>query len=236
MKFSIKKTSSLYAVISVLLLGVSHAAAADLEAIEPAPAPAAAPSTYDWSGPYFGVQFGGAVDGDNTLALGPLSTTENLDGILGGVLGGYNFQKGNFVFGLDSDFSFSSIDSSLGPVSLDIDTLSTTRLRVGYAYNRLLPYVTGGLAYGSVDLDSGVLGFGSEDEIHVGWTAGAGIEYAINDRIHARLQYNYVDLGEENFNFGGGVVARAELDNIHLIRAGISIKTGFIFDKIFGRK
>ena len=36
------------------------------------------------------------------------------------------------------------------------------------------------------------------EETHVGWTAGLGLEHAVNDRFSARVEYSHVDLDEES--------------------------------------
>lgn len=186
-------------------------------------------TTHNWSGAYVGIQVGGALTGDTTISSGGTSATEELDGILAGILYGYNFQRGNLVFGIDSDASFSTIDEPFNVVR--IKSLSTTRLRVGYAYNNLLPYVTAGAAYGLTEIDAGGI---DDTEFSLGWTAGAGLEIAATNNISARLQYNYVDLGEDTFSTAIGRVNLGN-DDIHIVRAGVSIKTRAIIDAIFKR-
>jgi outer membrane immunogenic protein len=194
-------------------------------------------AAYDWSGSYFGVKFGGAVDGTAAGAIPGSAGEIGLDGILGGTMSGYNFQSGNIVFGIDSDFAFTDIKGSAtagaftGRVS--IDTLSTTRARIGIAHDRFLPYVTGGLALATADFS--VDGVGSDNnEWFVGYTLGGGVEWAINDSWAARVEYQYVDPGSEGISIGGNT-ARASLDDIHIVRAGVSLKTGFIWDALLGQ-
>ena len=220
------------ALASTMLTGVS-AKAAD---IDPAPVVAEA---HDWRGSYFGIQ-GGGVFGSNAAVSAPIVNPVafingiDIDGVHGGIFGGYNFQSGNIVFGIDNDFSFTSSDAQIGPgASGDLRTLSSVRGRLGYAFDRVLPYVTGGLAYGNVRVRSA--GIGSDSQFQLGWTAGAGVETAITDYVSARVQYTYSDLGSDGFlpNAGGG--ANIDLGGIHTIRAGISIKTAPLWDKILGR-
>ncbi|MEP6357106.1 MAG: outer membrane protein [Hyphomicrobiales bacterium] len=221
------------ALASTMLAGVS-AHAAD---IDPAPV---VEEAHDWRGGYFGIQ-GGGVFGSNVTASTPIVapfdfvTGTNLDGVHGGIFGGYNFQSGNVVFGIDNDFSFTSSDTILdgGPATADLRTLSSVRGRVGYAFDRVLPYVTGGLAYGNVRVN--LPGFGSESEFQFGWTVGAGVEAALTDYVSARVQYTYSDLGSDGFlpDVFGGV--NVDLGGIHAIRAGVSIKTAPLWNKVFGR-
>jgi outer membrane immunogenic protein len=91
-----------------------------------------------------------------------------------------------------------------------IDWYGTMRVRLGLVpFDRLLLYGTGGLAYGKVEmshLDSAIFsgGFtnrfwlGNSSEIKLGWTAGAGAEYALTPQIVVRAEYLYVDLGQSS--------------------------------------
>lgn len=236
------------ALTSTMLAGLS-AKAAD---IDPAPAPVVE-EAHDWRGSYFGIQ-GGYVSGSNGTAgtgaaqapppplpgrvviiggQAPIDIDFDLDGVHGGIFGGYNFQSGNVVFGIDNDFSFTSADASSNLGTVDLRTLSSVRGRIGFAFDRVLPYVTGGLAYGNVRVSEP--GGGSESQFQFGWTAGAGVEAALTDYVSARVQYTYSDLGSDTFNsnFLGDV--DVDLGGIHTIRAGISIKTAPLWDKILGR-
>src|SRR2546429_650216 len=71
-------------------------------------------------------------------------------------------------------------------------------INAGYAFDRFLPYFTGGAAFGAVK--GSVLGFGSFTETKVGWTLGGGLEYAFTDNWTAKLEYLYVDLGKTHCN------------------------------------
>lgn len=198
--------------------------------------PADSLGAYDWSGPYFGVKFGGAVDGRSDGAF-PGGDETSLEGILGGAMMGYNFQYGDFVLGMDSDISLTDINGSsdVGAQSgnVSLDTLSTTRGRVGYAYDRFLPYVTGGFATARADFS--IDGVGSDnDEWFMGYAVGAGVEWAINDNMAARIEYQYVNLGSEDISIDG-TSRSASIEDLHIVRAGVSIKTGFIRDAIMGR-
>lgn len=154
-------------------------------------------------------------------------------------MSGYNFQHGNLVFGIDSDNSFADIDGSTtnamacpATCSTDIDYLGTTRARVGYAVDRFLPYATGGLATALVD--GQVNGMGANSKFHYGFAVGGGLEWAITDGWSARAEYLYIDLEDKNHNFGGTSI-NIDVDDMHVVRAGISMNTGWILDRILGR-
>jgi outer membrane immunogenic protein len=90
------------------------------------------------------------------------------------------------------------------------------RPRAGITIDRLLLYVTGGAAFGSVKTtDSfcvapcapivGSQASASGIATKVGWTAGAGAEWAITNAWSIKAEYLYVDLGSFNtFNLGPG--------------------------------
>ena len=77
--------------------------------------------------------------------------------------------------------------------------------RLGYAADRFLPYVTGGAAFGNIQASTP--GFAGSSTTNLGWTVGAGIEFALAGNWTAKAEYLYVDLG--NFNCGLGCGAAA---------------------------
>jgi outer membrane immunogenic protein len=124
------------------------------------------PVAYNWTGPYLGINAGGGWLRDEW--------GHHNGGLIGGTLG-YNFQPGGpWVWGLEGDLGYLSHS--------DQKYLGTARGRIGYANDRFLPYVTGGLAVMSDD-----------GKAHAGWTVGAGIEYAIAQNISVKGEYLYVD-------------------------------------------
>ncbi|MEW6255014.1 MAG: outer membrane protein [Pseudomonadota bacterium] len=192
---------------SVFLIGATlgalaggSAMAADLARPSPATVPVAQPApVFSWTGFYIGGNAGYSW-GSDSGALGGL----NADGWLAGGQIGYNYQfQNNVLVGLEADIQGG--DVSGGALGLDskLDYLGTVRARVGYAFDRVLPYVTGGLAYGRNSITD--YGFESANT-HVGWTAGGGIEYALTNNWTARAEYLYTDLGSKTYdNIGADV-------------------------------
>ncbi|WP_029005647.1 outer membrane protein [Azorhizobium doebereinerae] len=189
---------------SVLVSGVlasallaAPAMAADL-ARAPTPAPAivtAAPPAFSWTGFYIGANAGYAW-GSGTGAAD--ANGLNPDGWLGGGQVGYNYQfQNNMLVGLEADVQGSDIGSSNGALSSKLDYFGTVRARLGYAFDRVLPYVTGGFAWGNNKISTPGI---SESNTLTGWTAGAGVEYALTNNWTARAEYLYTDLGKGNYN------------------------------------
>ena len=118
--------------------------------------------------------------------------------MVGGTIG-YNVQLSTVVVGLEADIDWSNIKGSttvncVSTCETSNGWLGTARGRIGYAFDRFLPYFTGGAAFGEVK--GSVLGFGGFSETKVGWTVGGGLEYAFVDNWTVKLEYLYVDLGE----------------------------------------
>jgi opacity protein-like surface antigen len=80
------------------------------------------------------------------------------------------------------------------------------RGRAGYAFDRLLPFITAGLAAGNVRAT--VPGFPGGTVTSAGWTIGAGLEFAVLSNVTVKGEYLYVDLGDYNCRFNCGLLAR----------------------------
>ena len=159
-----------------------------------------APAYYNWTGAYIGIN-GGAGFGQSEWTSGGVSSGDfDTNGaVFGGTLG-YNWQVGHAVFGVEGDLDWSNIKGSTTSglcAGTSCETrnewLGTARGRIGYAFDRFLPYVTGGLAVG--DIKASLPG-GSTTETNAGWTAGAGFEAAIAGPWTAKIEYLYTDLGK----------------------------------------
>ncbi|HUI95832.1 MAG TPA: outer membrane protein [Xanthobacteraceae bacterium] len=181
--------------------------------------PPLAPLMYNWTGFYAGVNVGGSWGHqDTTLASGAVAVTNanHIDGVIGGAQVGYNWQGlgSPWVFGLEADiqgsgqktdnaFAIATIPPAAIAYEDNLDWFGTVRGRVGYAVGdqgRWLPYVTGGLAYGESKFSgSGAVGglpvAFSQTNTNVGWTVGAGLEWAFWDKWSAKIEYLYMDLG-----------------------------------------
>lgn len=150
-------------------------------------------------------------------------------GFLGGGTLGYNLQTGAWVWGIEGDIDYVALkgtaDSAICSGCLFKDTwLGTLRGRIGYAYDRWLPYFTGGLAYGNAYIQ-GPSG-GSQSKTKSGWTAGAGVEYAFAGPWSAKLEYLYVDLGSATCGMANCGFAADESVSFkaNLIRAGVNYR------------
>jgi outer membrane immunogenic protein len=203
---------------SVLALGVVGAQAADLT-YEPAPVVEAAPAVFNWTGFYLGVHAGAAlVDGD--YSFDGFGFSDDNTGFIGGVQAGYNWQFDNIVIGAQTDFAYTSakLSDDAIPAENKLEWLGSTTARIGYAFDNFLVYGKGGVAYGQSKIDD--IDFANDSQWHVGWTAGVGAEYAFTQNLTGLLEYNYVDLGSQDY-FDDFVSADL---TTNVIKAGLNYK------------
>jgi outer membrane immunogenic protein len=150
-------------------------------------------NAYSWAGPYLGGNFGYGWGSVENSATKP-------GGVFGGVQGGYNWQNGPVVYGLEADIQASGADDTFAPWKFSNPWFGTVRGRIGYAFNNVLLYGTGGLAFGELRGET----FGlSESHTNAGWTAGVGAEFGIYQNWTAKVEYLYVDLSSSHFSITG---------------------------------
>ena len=131
-------------------------------------------------------------------------------GVIGGGHIGYNLQLGQWVAGLEgtvdgTSFSRTVTDPFGGLAVQTKDSIQgSIRLRAGYAWDRVLVYATGGVAFAGVDDEyfdpigtiTGVPGASEKiSKTRTGWTVGGGLEYALTDNWSVRAEYRYSDFG-----------------------------------------
>jgi outer membrane immunogenic protein len=199
-----------------LVAGLVSAQAADIQQRAVVKAPPIVAPVFTWTGPYVGIS-GGYGWGD--------SRGFDVDGALLGVTAGYNWQMNQIVFGVEGDISWSDVSGS-GPCgagtrcAVDNNWLGTARGRLGWAAGQFMPYVTGGLAFGDIDVRR--TGFGSNSSTEVGWTLGVGVEAALWGPVSAKIEYLYVDLGNGPSVPGPGGGSADFQTNI--VRAGLNYR------------
>lgn len=220
-------------------LFVQAASAADLPYKAPplsAPAPFTA-APFSWTGLYVGVQ-GGVAWGrsHHTSSGGGIPQTPDFD-VNGGLFGatlGYNLQSGAIVYGVEGDLSWSNLKGSITSASTagcaatcntELDWFGTARGRLGVSWGKLLPFVTGGVAFGRVEAGDNFLPV-SDKNTKTGWTLGGGVEAALMPNWSAKLEYLYVDFGSNAVNYGT-LPTWSPTDaslKMNVIRAGLNYK------------
>jgi len=171
---------------------------------------------YNWTGFYAGVNAGVGFNRSYTTLAAPASGDAFRLGGLGGLGGGqigYNWQFGNFlgfgnlVLGVEADIQGSGLNDdrtafATGGFNQKLDWFGTARGRVGLATGSVLTYFTGGFAYGNVKttFSDSVTPANSLalSSTRTGWTIGSGIEAALGGNWTGKVEYLYLDLGNQN--------------------------------------
>ncbi|NNU58986.1 outer membrane protein [Ochrobactrum soli] len=207
------KLKTLLLASTVALIAATGAKAADA-VIEQEPAPVVVAPTFTWNGAYIGGQVG--YGWGKSDFSGDLFTTGDVkpDGFLGGLYAGYNFDLGNnVVLGIDGDITYNDVSEGIdvyddiglaGSFENKLRWSGAVRARAGYAFDRFLPYIAGGVAFGNIKNSGDIDGIGfSESKTLTGWTVGGGVDYAATDNLILRLEYRYTDYGDKDLDFGG---------------------------------
>jgi outer membrane immunogenic protein len=190
------------------LFGAGAAQAADLQrAPVYTKAPPAPVEVFNWTGFYIGANLGYSAGRAHFDTLG----STDLNGVVGGGQIGYNWQGPGspWVFGVEVDGQATGQDNSAtaGGVTLteSLPWFVTFRGRVGYAFAPMfMIYATGGGAWVDHKFElTGVGGSLTSEVNRLGWTAGAGIEGALNRNWSWKVEYLHLDTGSFNTNVFG---------------------------------
>ncbi|TJW62740.1 MAG: porin family protein, partial [Mesorhizobium sp.] len=183
----------------LLALLSGSAQAADLGADLPMTAPG-----FDWTGYYAGLQGGygwGSSDMSSTGGA-PFSASPDLNGgFIGGHVAGL-WQFDQAVLGAQADLNYSSVngaaDLGLGDsAGAEIKWFGSVDAKAGYAMDRVLVYGIGGIAFAGIEASrNGV----ADTRTDVGWTLGAGVDFALTDKFVVGAQYRYYDFRSEHFD------------------------------------
>jgi outer membrane immunogenic protein len=189
-----------------------------------------------FSGLYAGAGAGYGFNGQSvTTDTGGSLYDFDLKGSIVSLIGGYNFQSGNFVFGLEGDANFGKIKDAQtvidGPFRYDGKAASenyyTLRARIGFTPSQsLLLYGTGGPAWGTLSTQTiltapTVIGRLSPftaveaSKSVSGFMLGLGGEYKIGDTAALRLEYSELYFNGVKFDQRdpGGPTTKFNTDN-----------------------
>ncbi len=217
--------------LGAVALGIDQAKAADL------PPPPIRPSI-DWTGFYVGGVAGVACQ--ETYYIPNIGPDPDLNGcgFMGGVVGGYNYQIGNFVVGVEGDYSWGDDTGKqqLDAVWYEIDNFATIRGRLGWLPTaETMIYATFGYGWleGTMDALVGPASLPASDtKSHEGWVVGGGVEHAFTPYLHGRLEYLYASLDDKVYNLtnpgcpAAPCLADLDFEELHIIRAGLTFNFG----------
>ena len=227
------------AVIGLFAAFVNPAAAADPALKAPPASPASS-----WTGFYIGSHVG-TIGSSNTWNDGDPVTPDPAftgEGVIGGAIYGgqigYNYQVGRHVIGLEADVSTGKIvgiarcATGQFACTTEADWLATVAARFGWTVDDLLLYGKAGAALTRNErvmwpgaVDDGASG----SETRVGWLIGAGLELALNAAFSAKLEYNYIDFGDDHLALASLSGAPADVEvsqSAHVVKLGLNYHLG----------
>jgi outer membrane immunogenic protein len=232
--------------IGAVALGMAApAVAADLPQRMPAAAPAVVmPYVYDWTGFYIGANGGYGSSrncwGNFGNAVVPEGCNSRSGGMIGGQ-GGYRWQMGQVVFGVEAEGDWASLRGSLPSVAFPGTTNSSKVTSVGlftgqlgFAMNAALFYLKGGAAltnnnFLNYNTASGV-GLYYATSHKLGATVGVGFEYGFTPNWSAGIEYDHLMMGNANNSFscyaGCAAVVNTISQNVEMVTVRLNYKFG----------
>ncbi len=182
---------------------------------------------HTWTGFYAGLNAGYGWGSYNRAAATLMG--KGSGGVLGAQMG-YNYQFSNLVLGVEGDLNASWISGNRSPLagtatSGSLDWFGTLRGRLGFAADRALIYGTGGYAGGQVKstiVDTVVPFSETTSSWRSGWAMGGGIEYAFTNRVSAKAEYLYMNLGSRLLFPVNAPVSSTY--SVSLIRGGVNYR------------
>ncbi|WP_056709557.1 outer membrane protein [Bosea sp. Leaf344] len=242
------------ALATLMILGSGAVSAADLPSSKLLPMAPPLPSFFDWTGFYAGLQIGHSWGQDRTqqfVTAGrvPLRADSihdhSADSLVGGGHLGFNYQMGALVLGVEGDLEASNASGGFddpggrpgpvvdpgGIVRVKQDWQGSVRARLGYAFDRLMVYGSGGVSFSRFEysyfnpLPAVNAGEGGKFS-RTGWTVGAGANYAMSDTIILGLDYRYTDYGRFDYTARGAFLGLTAEHNprTHALRASVAYK------------
>jgi outer membrane immunogenic protein len=202
------------AMLSPVVLAAGAVVSKAADAPPPRPYRVAPPLYYNWTGLYAGLHVGG---GWSDLGAPIIGSANNGSGVVAGGQVGYNYQVGQYVFGLEADVAGTSVKNGFfGAGSINWDTMTTLTPRLGWATDNWLLYGKFGGAWADISVSSpfiGTTGVGTAS----GWVIGVGAEYAFRNNWSAKVEYNHADFGND------GVLNSVTFDSV---KVGVNYKFG----------
>lgn len=197
---------------------MSAAAVAMGVALFGASSQAQAQTPFNWSGFYVGGNIGiGSTKFRSSISE---EASKSAKGFTGGLQAGYNWQMGSFVLGGEVDLSAASMSTHLSDNVFHTDLLASLRARLGFAFDRVMIYGTGGMGLVSGRVYSS--GNGKKGFSKLRPVVGAGVEFALTSNLLLRaevLDYLGSKTKLPNEDEGGN-----NMDSTWVTRVGFSYK------------
>ncbi|SJZ85287.1 high affinity Mn2+ porin [Enhydrobacter aerosaccus] len=219
------------------------AAAISLLAVRPALAADPVPASGFYAGAHMGYLFGNATAtlADPTGGVASAGGTSPYGTLAGGVQAGYQWiTPSRWMLGLEADLTFANFmdlsdtlsyrATGTGTANEQLEFLGSLRGRVGYTFGAWTPYLTGGLAFASTRFSRTDLTTGNEDatpgQWRTGYTVGGGVDYMLDPRWSARLEYLYTNLSLRGFSFASAPASYSSQYSLNEFRVGLNYHFG----------
>lgn len=195
---------------------------------------ASAAQAGDLGGAYLGVNFGHDWTKLETQTSGLTFQPGSADdtGIEFGIAAGYNVVQGGLLLGVELDLNNANHVATYAvgtqAVTTELLYLASARARVGYDVGGFVPYITGGVAGGEsvLKINDAVSNLSSRN-LQLGYTIGAGVEFAVTDQISVKSEYSYSNIGTGDaisINSGGLSNTVGNHTEVHGIRVGANFR------------
>ncbi len=218
-----KATHTLALAAGVAILAAIPARAADVVFQEP-PAPAApmvvAPVN-TWSGPYAGVSLNYGFSSEVEGEINGTPVSIDTDGFGGSAFGGWNWQNGSMVYGIEGDIGVYNSRGDNAGVETRNTVDGSLRGRIGVAVtDNVLVYGTAGGAAARQRIEAGGA---SDTDIVLGYTAGVGVDAKLTDQVFGRVEYRHTRYDDGAYSLPG--VGTGSFDNTeNRVGVGLGIK------------
>jgi outer membrane immunogenic protein len=197
---------------------------------------------YDWSGFYIGGNGGYASNRacwGNFGGFGAEGCNSKAGGVAGGQ-GGYRWQMGSFVFGVEAEGDWANMRATLpstivagGTDSSKVTSVGLFTGQIGYAANAALFYLKGGAALANNNFlvqNAAGTGIYYATSHNVGATVGVGFEYGFTPNWSAGIEYDRLMMGNANSSFscssGCATVVNTISQNIDMVTLRVNYKFG----------
>lgn len=216
--------------VSAFALAVFSSSAVAADLYTPMPEPV----SVSWTGAYIGGFLGGGyVDPDVDFG-GPALELDSTEFIYGGLIG-YQWDAGQYIFGVEGDFGGFGSGRDSGPgvdgdfptadadTGFDLSWTSFVRGKFGVKVSdESALYAAGGLALAGVKIYEFGSGLKAGDDVLVGWTVGGGYEHRFGGGFTGRIEYNYASFGDETLSGQNNFVDQTVGMDLHQIRAVVT--------------
>jgi outer membrane immunogenic protein len=182
---------------------------------------------------------------------------------MGGGQIGYNYQSGHVVFGAEADLDATHIRTVLTRNAVDLsgappgffghvaatshfdsDWIGTVRGRLGLAWDRVMLYGTGGIAFAGTSSSTAFVYTppanavltqappigASWSQVLAGWTVGFGGEWFVGERVSVGAEYRHSDFGHQNVALGFDTANAPVSTNIHFTTDQVTLRANWHFD------